>query len=104
MKKAIMQVSIASPHWSYYPGEEVTLTDELAAAWEECGHAKIIGNAPNEAAQTHKDESDKFDNTDAGVKPEANPVEGGENNELKSDNAADGGTDKPGRGKKNPKN
>jgi hypothetical protein len=42
LKKVIMKVSIASPYWSYYPGQEVLLEDELAVAWNEVGHCKII--------------------------------------------------------------
>lgn len=42
MTKVKMLVSIASPDWSYHPGQEIILEDELAKAWDKIGHCKII--------------------------------------------------------------
>lgn len=42
MKKVRMNVSIASPDWSYVPGQEVVLRDDLAEKWAEVGHCTIL--------------------------------------------------------------
>lgn len=62
MKKVIMKVSIAALCWSYYPGQEATLEDELAEAWHNCGHCKIVGDAEESAEQTHIDNPIVIDN------------------------------------------
>ncbi|MEG2289923.1 MAG: hypothetical protein RSA29_02645 [Clostridium sp.] len=42
MKKVRMKISIASADWSYYPGLEVILGDEVAEVWDKVGHCEII--------------------------------------------------------------
>ena len=46
MKKCIINVGIASATWSYAPRDEVLLDDDLAAAWQECGHCTIVEDVP----------------------------------------------------------
>lgn len=87
-----MQVSIASPYWSYYPGQEATLTDELAQVWHECGHCKIVGDAEETAEQTHTDTGDG----------EAAPESVGDT-DGQSDNTTSDGTTDTGDGEAAPK-
>lgn len=42
MKKVKMNISIASANWSYIPGQIVELEDDIAIAWNECGHCTIV--------------------------------------------------------------
>ena len=78
-----MQVSIASPYWSYYPGQEATLTDELAQVWHECGHCKIVGDAEETAEQTHTDTGDS----------EATPESAGDTDGQSNNTSGDGTID-----------
>lgn len=94
MKKVIMQVSIASPHWSYYPGQEAVLNDDLAQSWEECGHAKIIGDASTDLEQTHQDKNETINDKDGP------PKEDGDVDVPEFENASGCGAGKPGRSKK----
>lgn len=54
-----MKVSIASPNWSYAPGEIVDLDDYLAQAWIECGHAKSLESADQLPFRVHEDDTEK---------------------------------------------
>jgi len=46
LKKCRMNVGIASSDWSYYPGQEVLLDDDLSATWNENGHCTILEDIP----------------------------------------------------------
>lgn len=83
-----MQVSIASPYWSYYPGQEAVLTDELAQTWHECGHCKIVGDAEETTEQTH---DDAVETTDAQEAPERVGDTDGQSDNTTSDGTTDTG-------------
>lgn len=52
--KVRMNVSIAGVNFSYHPGQEVELPDEMAEKWAAAGHCEPIGERPGEEEDTKK--------------------------------------------------
>lgn len=65
-----MNVSMASPYWSYIPGDEVILTDEIAEAWEEAKICTILGEAKEDAKLTELDGAPPVQEEDKETKSE----------------------------------